>query len=129
MADPGTAEVADVPTTPERGSNVLASQAERFRAMHRPGEPVVLPNVWDASSARAFVEAGFGALATSSAAVAEALGYADEEGTPPDEMFAAVGRISRAVDVPLTADIERGYRLAPHEIVERLLDAGALGCN
>ncbi|MGY1455269.1 isocitrate lyase/PEP mutase family protein [Streptomyces sp. SS8] len=102
---------------------------DAFRALHHRGAPLVLPNVWDAVSARAFAGAGFPALATSSSAVAATLGYADGENTPPGEMFAAVARIVRAVDVPVTADIERGYGLAPREIAERLLEAGAVGCN
>lgn len=106
--------------------------AEAFRAMHdraEPADPLVLPNVWDAPSARAFADGGFAALATSSSAVAEALGYQDGEHTPVGELFAAVRRIVRAVDVPVTADLEAGYGLAPKEIAERLLEAGAVGCN
>ena len=102
-----------------------------LRALHLrrpPGEPLLLPGPWDAASARALAEAGFEALATPSAGVAAALGHADGE-TPADEMFAAVARITRAVDVPVTADIEDGYGLAPKELVERLLAAGAVGCN
>ncbi|WTL42087.1 isocitrate lyase/phosphoenolpyruvate mutase family protein [Streptomyces brevispora] len=106
--------------------------AESFLAMHDRtdfDEPLVIPNVWDAGSARACAKAGFPALATSSAAIAASLGYEDGGGTPPDEMFAAIARIVRSVDVPVTADIENGYGLAPKEIVERLLEAGAVGCN
>jgi 2-methylisocitrate lyase-like PEP mutase family enzyme len=100
-----------------------------LRDLHVPGRPVILPNVWDAGSARLFAEAGFAALATSSSAVALSLGYADHEETPADEMFAAIGRISRAAGVPVTADIESGYGLPPAEVAERLLAAGAAGCN
>ncbi|MGH9135842.1 MAG: isocitrate lyase/PEP mutase family protein [Acidimicrobiales bacterium] len=103
--------------------------AADLRGLHRPGNPVVLPNVWDATSARLFVEAGFEALATSSGAVARTLGFDDGEQTPVDEMFAAISRITRSVSVPITADVERGYGLAPTQIVARLLDAGAAGCN
>jgi 2-methylisocitrate lyase-like PEP mutase family enzyme len=106
-----------------------ASKAEALRLLHRPGNPVVLPNAWDASSAQTFQEAGFKAVATSSGAVAAALGYEDGEKTPADEMFAAIARIARSVDIPVTADIERGYQLDPEEIAQRLLDAGAVGCN
>jgi 2-methylisocitrate lyase-like PEP mutase family enzyme len=74
-------------------------------------------------------DAGFPVVATTSAGVAEALGYADGEYTPPDEMFAAISRIARAVDVPVSADIEAGYGLSPAELVERLLGSGAVGCN
>lgn len=102
-----------------------------FRALHHgrtPGDPLILPGPWDAGSARVFEEAGFEALATPSAGVAASLGYADGE-TPGDEMFAAVARIVRAVSVPVSADIEGGYGLAPKELVARLLDTGAVGCN
>ncbi|MEU1665774.1 isocitrate lyase/phosphoenolpyruvate mutase family protein [Streptomyces sparsogenes] len=105
--------------------------AAALRALHHdraPGDPLVLPGPWDAASARAFAAAGFPALATPSAGVAASLGYRDGE-TPAGEMFAAVARITRAVDVPVTADIEDGYGLAPGELVERLLEAGAVGCN
>ena len=111
----------------------MSTQATLFRRLHenRPtaaGEPLVLPGPWDAASARAFADAGFAALATPSHGVSLSLGH--EDGTcPPEEMFAAVARIVRAVDVPVTADIERGYGLAPREIVERLLETGAVGCN
>ena len=79
----------------------LAEAAERLRALHSRPEPLILPNAWDAASARAVVEAGFPVVATTSSGVAAALGWADGEGTPSDEMFAAIGRISRVVDVPV----------------------------
>lgn len=107
------------------------SGVEVFRGLHRgrlPGDPLVLPGPWDAVSARVFVEAGFPALATPSAGVAASLGYEDGA-TPADEMFAAVARIVRAVDVPVSADVEGGYGLSSKELVERLLEAGAVGCN
>ncbi|MFJ7075990.1 isocitrate lyase/phosphoenolpyruvate mutase family protein [Streptomyces sp. NPDC098781] len=107
------------------------TDVDTFRALHRPrspGEPLVLPGPWDAASARIFVEAGFPALATPSAGVAASLGYQDGR-TPAEEMFAAVERIVRAVDVPVSADIEDGYGIAPKELVERLLATGAVGCN
>ncbi|GHE10799.1 isocitrate lyase/PEP mutase family protein [Streptomyces alanosinicus] len=107
------------------------SKTEVFRALHlgrAQDDPLVLPGPWDAASARVFAEAGFPALATPSAGVAASLGYEDGA-TPADEMFAAVARICRAVDVPVSADIESGYGLAPKELVERLLQAGAVGCN
>ncbi|MFE9439661.1 isocitrate lyase/phosphoenolpyruvate mutase family protein [Streptomyces sp. NPDC006602] len=107
------------------------NKAQTFRALHQgriPADPLVLPGPWDAASARVFAEAGFPALATPSAGVAASLGYEDGS-TPADEMFAAVARIVRAVDVPVSADIEGGYGLAPTELVERLLETGAVGCN
>ncbi|RST14559.1 isocitrate lyase/phosphoenolpyruvate mutase family protein [Streptomyces sp. WAC05374] len=102
-----------------------------FRALHHgraPGDPLVLPGPWDAASARAFEEAGFPALATPSAGVAASLGYEDGA-TPAGEMFAAVRRITRAVSVPVSADVEGGYGLAPKELVARVLEAGAVGVN
>lgn len=104
-------------------------KARVLRELHRPGKPLVLPNAWDAASAREVESAGFPVVATGSAAVAPALGYADKEATPVGEMLAAVGRIARAVTVPVTADLERGYGLAPAELVERLVATGAVGCN
>ncbi|GAA2074883.1 isocitrate lyase/phosphoenolpyruvate mutase family protein [Streptomyces albiaxialis] len=111
----------------------MSAPAARFRSLHegRPsadGGPLVLPGPWDAASARAFADAGFAALATPSHGVSVSLGYEDGA-CPADEMFAAVARIVRAVEVPVTADIERGYGLPPREIVERLLETGAVGCN
>jgi 2-methylisocitrate lyase-like PEP mutase family enzyme len=103
--------------------------AEAFRAMHHGPTPLVLPNAWDPVSARAIAEAGYPAIATSSGAVARVIGYDDGQLTPPEEMFAAVARIVRAVAVPVTADLEAGYGLPPKEFVERVLETGAVGCN
>lgn len=103
-------------------------RGDRLRAMHHGPGPLVLPNAWDAASARSFADAGFGALATSSGAVAATLGHADGH-TPGDEMLTAVARIARSVDVPVTADIETGYGLAPAELAGRLLGSGLAGCN
>lgn len=106
-------------------------KVEVFRTLHRgrlPDDPLVLPGPWDAVSARVCEEAGFPALATPSAGIAAALGHQDGS-TPADEMFAAVARVAGAVDIPVSADVEGGYGLAPKELVERLLEAGAVGCN
>ncbi|MEV4802274.1 isocitrate lyase/phosphoenolpyruvate mutase family protein [Nonomuraea sp. NPDC049421] len=108
---------------------MTTDRASVLRALHVPGRPLVLPNVWDAASARAVRQAGFPAVATSSAAVARTLGHEDGERTPVAEMLAAVARVAAAVDVPVTADFERGYRLKPAELAERLLATGAVGCN
>ncbi|WP_329132432.1 isocitrate lyase/phosphoenolpyruvate mutase family protein [Streptomyces sp. NBC_01476] len=107
-------------------------KAAVLRALHQgraAEDPLVLPGPWDAASARVFADAGFAALATPSAGISAALGYPDGQGTPVAEMFAAVGRITRAVDVPVSADMEAGYGLPAKEFVERLLEAGAVGCN
>ncbi|MGG7571869.1 isocitrate lyase/PEP mutase family protein [Streptomyces sirii] len=103
--------------------------AAALRALHHgPGLPLVLPGPWDAASAKVFADAGFPALATPSAGVAASLGYEDGR-TPPDEMFAAIARIVRAVDIPVSADVEAGYGLSAKELVARLAEAGAVGCN
>ncbi|WP_156723120.1 isocitrate lyase/PEP mutase family protein [Streptomyces apocyni] len=109
----------------------MAVPVDTFRTLHHdraPGDPLVLPGPWDAASARVFEEAGFPALATPSAGIAASLGYEDGS-TPAEEMFAAVTRIVRAVSVPVSADIESGYGLAPKELVARVLDTGAVGIN
>jgi 2-methylisocitrate lyase-like PEP mutase family enzyme len=111
------------------GSSSLADAAERLRSLHTGSEPLVLANAWDAASARAVESAGFAAVATTSGGVAGALGWADGEATPTDEMFAAIARIARVVSLPVTADVESGYGLPSDEIVRRLLGAGAVGCN
>ena len=107
----------------------MTENSARLRDLHRPGDPLLLPNVWDAGSAKTVEEAGFPALATASAAIAAMLGYPDHEGAPMEEMLAAAGRVVRAATVPVTVDAEAGYGLEPAELVERLLDIGAAGCN
>lgn len=103
--------------------------AEALRALHVPGDPLILPNVWDADTARLVEDAGFPVVATSSVAVAASLGYPDGEVAPVAEMFAAAARIAGAVSVPVTVDAEAGYGLAGPEFAERLLATGAVGCN
>jgi len=100
-----------------------------LRALHEPGRPLVLVNAWDVASAERVVAAGARAVATSSAAIAASLGLPDDPTAPVDLMFAAIGRIAAAVDVPVTADVLDGYGLDPAELVDRLLAAGAVGCN
>jgi 2-methylisocitrate lyase-like PEP mutase family enzyme len=109
--------------------SVLRGKTDALRALHRPGHPLLLPNAWDIPSARAVVAAGFPAVATSSLALAETLGYTDGENAPVDEVLDAVARIVAAVPVPVTADLERGYGLPPAELVERMAAAGIAGCN
>jgi 2-methylisocitrate lyase-like PEP mutase family enzyme len=107
----------------------LEQQCDLLRSLHRPGTPLVLPNAWDAATARAVVAAGFPVVATTSGGVAAALGYEDHEGAPADEMLAAAGRISRAVNVPVTVDAEAGYGMEPGDLVAALRNVGAAGCN
>lgn len=103
--------------------------ADALRALHVPGDPLILPNAWDAATARLVAAAGFPAVATTSSGVADALGYADGEQTPAAEMLAAVARIARVVDVPVTADVEGGYGLEPADLAQRVTAAGAVGIN
>src|ERR1700754_3780632 len=107
----------------------LQSRCDRLRSLHRPGDPLLLPNVWDVASAKAVVAAGFPVVATTSAGVAAALGYEDHEGAPADEMLAAAARIARGVEVPVTVDAEAGYGMEPAALVDALRSVGAAGCN
>jgi 2-methylisocitrate lyase-like PEP mutase family enzyme len=109
-----------------------AEKAEQFRALHRGPSILVLPNAWDAASARLIEEAGFPAVATTSAGVANSLGYPDGQHIPSEEMLAAVKRIAAAVQVPATADVEAGYgesAEAVGETARRVWAAGAVGIN
>jgi hypothetical protein len=109
-----------------------AQQAELFRNKHRGPRLLLLPNAWDALSARVFVAAGFDAIATTSGGVAWSLGYADGEQAPWDEVVAATARIVSAARVPVTADIEAGYGETPDEVmrsVAEIIKAGAVGVN
>jgi 2-methylisocitrate lyase-like PEP mutase family enzyme len=107
----------------------MAEFAEELRELHAGPEMLVLPNAWDAASARAFEEVGFEAIATTSGGVSAAIGYEDHEKAPAEEMIAAAGRIVRAVDVPVSVDLEAGYGLSSEVIVERLIEIGAAGMN
>lgn len=108
--------------------------ADAFRRLHQPdaGRILVLPNAWDAMSARLIEEAGARAIATTSAGVAWALGRTDGEGLTRDQMINAIERITRVVRVPVTADVERGYgdgTAGVAETVRRVIGAGAVGIN
>jgi 2-methylisocitrate lyase-like PEP mutase family enzyme len=107
----------------------LRARCELLRSLHRRGDPLLLPNAWDVAIARAVVAAGYAVVATTSWAVAAALGHDDGERAPADEMLAAAARIARNVDVPVTVDAEAGYGMQPAELVAALHDAGAAGCN
>lgn len=106
----------------------MSSKIEIFRALHHGPRILVLPNAWDVASARIFEEAGFPAIATSSAGVANCLGYPDGERIPRDEMVWMVKRIARAVSVPVTADMEAGYG-DPVGTARAVLEAGGVGMN
>jgi len=101
-----------------------AEKAERFRALHT-GEPFVIPNPWDAGSARALAALGFEALATTSSGFAFTLGRLDGSATR-DEVAAHVAALSEATDLPVSVDLENGYD-SPAETIRRIAAAGAVG--
>ena len=106
--------------------------AQAFRSMHDCKQVLLLPNCWDAGSARLFVQRGFAAVATTSAGVAWSLGYADGECAPLAEVLSAIARITRVAGVPVTADIETGYGDTPADVtatVKAVIAAGAVGIN
>ncbi len=111
------------------------SQAEKYRAfaaLHVPGHPVILYNVWDAGSAKAVADAGAKAIATGSASVAAAQGFSDAEGLPIGLALANAARIVAAVDLPVTVDFEGAYAVSPEGVaanMRRLAASGAIGCN
>jgi 2-methylisocitrate lyase-like PEP mutase family enzyme len=103
-------------------------KAERLLALHRAPEILVLPNAWDAATAKLFERLGAAAIATTSAPIAWSLGRPDGEAISRDEMIAVVERIARAVGVPVTADLEAGYGDAG-ATAEAAIAAGAVGLN
>jgi 2-methylisocitrate lyase-like PEP mutase family enzyme len=109
-----------------------SQKAERFLALHHGPAPLVLPNAWDAASARVIEDLGFPAIATTSAGIAFSLGLPDGQRISRDQMMAAIGRIVAAVRVPVSADIEAGYGETPEAVAETIravLAAGAIGVN
>ncbi|MBP9501198.1 MAG: isocitrate lyase/phosphoenolpyruvate mutase family protein [Candidatus Promineofilum sp.] len=107
-------------------------QAQRFRALHDRGRVLLLPNAWDAGSARIFANLGFDAVATTSAGVAWALGYPDGEVAPLDEVLAVIRRIVRVTPLPVSVDFEAGFGDTPEAVaanVRRVIDTGAVGLN
>ncbi len=107
-------------------------RAEQFRRMHHAPPMLVLPNVWDAASARLVEQAGFPAIATTSSGIAAALGYADGEHMRRELMLDAIARIMRVVACPVTVDFEAGYGdtlVEKVESVRAVIAAGAVGVN
>src|SRR5260370_23997202 len=108
------------------------NKAVQFRQLHRGPRALILPNAWDVASARIFEDAGFSAIATTSAGIAFSLGYPDGQRIPREEMLARIGRIARAVHVPVTADVEAGYGSTPEAAATttlELIQAGDPGRN
>lgn len=106
--------------------------AQRFRALHDRRNLLVLPNAWDAGSARVFADLGFDAIATTSGGVAWSLGYADGERAPLAEVTAAIRRMVRVTPLPLSVDFESGYGESPEAVaasVREVIAAGAVGIN
>ncbi len=107
-------------------------KAERFRSLHHGPHILVLPNAWDAASAKMFERAGFSAIATTSAGIASSYGYPDGEQMSRDEMLNVVRRIANAVALPVTADMEAGFGNTPEKVAETarlVLETGAIGLN
>lgn len=108
---------------------MTAELASAFLGLHQPGNPVVLPTVWDAWSARLATSAGFAALTVGSHPLADSIGKSDGEGMYFDDVLARVAQITAAVDVPVSVDIESGYGLPASRLIEGLLSVGAVGLN
>jgi 2-methylisocitrate lyase-like PEP mutase family enzyme len=109
-----------------------AAKVEAFRALHRGPRLLLMANAWDAITARLFEAEGFAAVATTSGGVSWAVGYADGEAAPWDEVVGQTTRIARAVAVPVTADIEGGFGATPEAVGRSITDiigAGAVGVN
>ncbi len=107
-------------------------KARLFASLHKPGDPLVLFNAWDAGSAKVVAEAGALAIATGSWPVAAAFGFDDGEALPFELALANLERIVAAVSLPVTVDLEGGYGRTPAEVAEtasRAIGAGAIGCN
>ncbi len=109
-----------------------AEKAEKFRKLHHGPRMLLLPNAWDVASARILEECGHPAIATSSAAVAYSLGYADGQRISRGEMLEVAGRIGRATNIPVTADLEAGYGATAKDMADTVKSAiaeGIIGMN
>lgn len=111
------------------GQTALAERAATLLELHRRGNPVILPTVWDAWSARLATGAGFVALTVGSHPMADSIGKPDNEGMSFDDVLARVAQITAAVEVPVSVDIESGYGQPAARLIEGLLGVGAVGLN
>src|SRR6266481_5231029 len=112
--------------------NTMPNLAETFHGLHRQKDILILPNAWDAGSAKVIEDAGAKAIATSSAGVAWALGYPDGDALPPKKLADLTARITNVIRIPLSVDFEGGYTKKPAKVAENLkpiIDAGAVGIN
>lgn len=110
----------------------MSTKIDLFRALHVPGDPLVLFNIWDAGSAKAVAQAGAKAIATGSYGVAEAQGFKDGEGFPLERALDVLRGILRVTDLPVTFDMEAGYGATPAEVgasVTAAFEVGAVGIN
>jgi 2-methylisocitrate lyase-like PEP mutase family enzyme len=110
----------------------MSNLAKTFRDLHNPPSLLILPNAWDAGSARIFEDTGAKAIATTSAGVAWALGYPDGNALPVEKLATVVASITDAIRVPLSVDFEGGYTDEPKKVAEKLkpiIEAGAVGIN
>ncbi len=107
----------------------LPEKAAAFLALHRPGDPVILPTVWDAWSADLVQQEGFPALTVGSHPLANSVGKSDREGMAFADVLGRVREITAAVDVPVSVDLESGYGVEPAALIDGLLQAGAVGFN
>jgi len=117
----------------EKSKENQNKRAERLHALHHAEEMLVIPNAWDAVSARIFEKSGFPAIATTSSGISWSCGYQDGEHIPPDLMLQVIERIAGAVEIPVTADIEGGYYRKDFQklasFINSVIDAGAVGIN
>jgi len=112
--------------------NNQREKASRFRELHGGLHIMILPNAWDAASAKVFERSGFSAVATTSAGIAASYGYPDGEYIGRDEMLEVIGRIAKAVAIPVSADMEAGFGNTPEDVAKTarlVLEAGAIGLN
>ena|SRR3990167_3809319 len=113
-------------------NNTQALKEKTFYDLHKCKNILVLPNAWDAASARIFEQAGFSAIGTTSAGIATSLGFAEPEKISLDEMLKAIERIVKSVSVPVTADIEAGYASTAAGVadtIKKVIATGAVGVN
>ena len=131
--DRSTTPAAVQPSRPQycfgMNKNELVTRARTLADLHHTHQPLVLPTVWDAWSARTAVAVGFSALTIGSHPLAESRGAEDHEGQPFAEVVAAARRIIDAVDVPVSVDLESGYGQEPETLIAGLLEAGGVGLN
>jgi 2-methylisocitrate lyase-like PEP mutase family enzyme len=105
---------------------------EKFRQLHHQPKPFIIANVWNVKSAQIVEKSGFEAMATSSGAIAESLGYKDGEQIPFAELLYVIQRIRATTTIPLSVDLERGYTDDPdvlNDHIQKLIDSGVAGIN